>query len=277
LTVFLWPAVVSRKEPEVKPVLADITVRQSAAPVAMAVDNGQTVIDDKSSELTSASGKAPPVVIDWDAALPAGASRRAAFASLFGVWGLSYDGSKDGRPCAFARSAGLECFFTVTGFRDLYQLNRPAVLQMNSNGGREFFLVLVELTEDQAVVRAGDRQWRLDRAALAMNWTGRVTVLWKPPVGSVRFLSAGDHSPVVGWLTTVLDCRPVTDSVADGVYRDGLVAAVKRFQIEKDLVPDGKLGARTLIMLRHRAGEDGPLLHGVHQSGCQSLLRGGAE
>jgi len=205
--------------------------------------------------------------IRWRDRLPAGYSRRAAFADLFARWGVAYPADEPLPPCTFARTKGLRCFYTVTRLDDLHRLNRPAVLQMFDEDGREFFASLVGMTGDRAVLQAGSDEWRLSWRSVALAWSGRATVLWRPPPGYTDAVAPGGRGPVVAWLGKRLG-RPGSEPA---VYDNGLVAMVKRLQIDNGLVPDGALGSRSLLVIQNCLGTTDPVLDPGRQPACEAL------
>ena len=191
---------------------------------------------------------------------PAG-SESAAHRSLFGLWGVSV-GDTDvaaGKACPAAVRYGLRCFEGVNrNWHQFRQFNLPAVLTLRDVDQREFHALIESATDEQATLRIDDQVVKLDLRQLAFYWTGRFTLLWRPPPGYVsdeqltqKSLSALAKTPP-RWLYDQLGA----DADAMRLPIRDLIA---QFQRQAGLYDDGILGVQTLLMLSRSAGQ-GPSL-----------------
>ena len=82
-------------------------------------------------------------------------------------------------------------------------------------------------------------------------WMGEYLLIWRPASGDGRTLTPGAVGGDVTWLrdglSAVLD-RPLA-SPQPALYDDTLANAVRQFQQDRRLQPDGVAGSRTLITL----------------------------
>jgi hypothetical protein len=127
------------------------------------------------------------------------------------------------------------------------QLDLPVVLEMAHPARRDTcFLALLRLDEGRAEVATG-RSGRLevDAVEIERHWTRRAFVAW-PRAQLVTSADWGREALArLGYALT----QPAQD--------------VARFQERHDLVPDGALGPRTLLVLYSHSERDRPRLHRV--------------
>ncbi|ALC16683.1 type II secretory pathway, ExeA component [Desulfuromonas soudanensis] len=196
---------------------------------------------------------------DW---LPVGsADKQQAYRDLFFIWGRDVSMAGDA-PCLSAKALGLECFNKKGSLRDLRHLNRPAVLTLVDRSGTPCFVTLESLEGNRAQLLVGGKRMAVPTPDLESRWTGDYSLLWRSPPesdGGVRFGDKGagvSHveqrlASVQGW-----NPRPGTELLFD----ETLAIKVRQFQLTRGLVPDGIVGAQTLIHLNTAAGDDVPLL-----------------
>jgi general secretion pathway protein A len=174
-----------------------------------------------------------------------------AFSKLLALWGVPYDPAI-ARPCAVAEANGLRCLYEQGSWRELVNLDRPAILSLATTGGERHQVILAGMdSAGDVVLQLGERRTVADLASLMSLWTGEYLLLWRPESGPGRTLTEGAFGPDVLWLRGAL--ASVLDTSLPAAQPDRfdpvLAEAVRRFQREARLVPDGIAGARTMIAL----------------------------
>ncbi|HSQ03710.1 MAG TPA: peptidoglycan-binding protein, partial [Burkholderiales bacterium] len=190
---------------------------------------------------------------------PHSRSKTIAYTALFRAWGLDY---RSADPCQQAERMGLRCRAARGGLDELRRLNRPAVLQMLDEQGREFFACLTALDEKGATFTISTEQRRVGLAALASQWSGHYTMLWRTRPDLPRSIHPGDSGPSVTWLNQQLAQLQGRDGETspNAVYDASMVREVKQFQLARGLIPDGTVGAQTLMYLSSAADRSAPVL-----------------
>ena len=140
----------------------------------------------------------------------------------------------------------------TTHLEQLRRLDLPAVLEMaQPTQRRATFLALVTLSGDNAVVVAGSgRELTVPVQEIEKHWTHRALIPW--PAGAL--LKAG-ADPVQRAQAARSALARLAYDVSD------LDRAVRRFQIETDLVSDGTIGPRTLLAMYALSEHDRPKLN----------------
>ena len=178
-----------------------------------------------------------------------------AFAALFGRWGIEYR-PEAGPACEQATEAGLRCLLQRGTWGEITVLNRPVILVLNDDAGREHQLVLSRLVGNDAEVLAGDTVLTVPIGELLPLWFGEYLLLWRPEAGDGRTLTVNSRGADVLWLRRALgelrgEPVPPVDSE---VYEPGLQAAVRQFQRDARLAVDGLAGAMTLVSVNNALG-----------------------
>jgi len=204
-------------------------------------------------------GAALPDILVWPADEPRARSKEMAYAALFRAWGADYQGAD---ACQQAAGLGLRCRTARGGLDELRQFNRPAVLHMRDEQGQEFDATLTALADKTATFAFGAATRTVALGALAAQWSGHYTLLWRmPPVAGVK-IRPGDRGPAVEWLSKQLAQAQgsAAEAAADPVFDDALVRQVKQFQLAQGLRPDGAVGPQTLTRLSSVADQAAPKL-----------------
>jgi general secretion pathway protein A len=175
---------------------------------------------------------------------------QAAYAKLFGLWGLRYTDGATG-PCREASGHGLFCLKAQGSLGQLRLDNRPAILRLTDSAGHTYHVVVQQLGRAHATLQLGPTPCRIGLAALMRDWLGAYVLLWHPPDGRLRTLSAGMSGPGVRWLRTSLQQLEGVHSsdAALDVYDAGLVRLVRRFQRTHGLAVDGIAGVETQVAI----------------------------
>jgi len=174
----------------------------------------------------------------------------AALGKLFALWGALYDPAK-GRGCDQATRQGLECLFQKGSWAQLRALNRPAVLTLTDDLGRNHQVVLTGLDDERARIDLGGEQREVSISAVSRYWFGDFLLLWRPPLAVVKALAPGMRGDDVRWLRDGLRAAQGLPAAPPGsdVYDDELVQLVQEFQRQHRLAVDGIAGVQTQIAL----------------------------
>jgi general secretion pathway protein A len=199
--------------------------------------------------------------LSWPPPEPLAKSRQAAFRHLFAEWGITYDGEWDGDACQFAVSRGLRCLEQKDGWESLLRFNRPAVLKIGEEAGRQFFATLTTVDRETAVVKMGTHTRRMRIGDLGARWRGEFVLLWRPPSVYRNSIQFGAREPLVAWLSDRLALiEGQAPSVSGDLFDERMAQRVKAFQFGAGLVPDGIVGPQTLIHINTAAGMQVPRL-----------------
>lgn len=174
----------------------------------------------------------------------------AALGKLFALWGALYDPAK-GRGCDQATRQGLECLFQKGSWGQLRALNRPAVLTLTDDLGRNHQVVLTGLDDEHARIDLGGEQREVSVSALSRYWFGDFLLLWRPPLAVVKALAPGMRGEDVRWLRDSLRAAQGLPAAPPGndLYDEELVQLVQDFQRQHRLAVDGVAGVQTQIAL----------------------------
>lgn len=196
---------------------------------------------------------------DWPDDGLRGRSQELAFAALFRAWGQDYPG---GDACREAVRAGMRCRVARSGLEELRHLNRPAVLTLRNSRGQEFHAALTGLDDNTATLAIGAETKQVTLGALADQWSGHYTLLWRMPPEASDNIRQGERGPAVAWLGRQLAQaqRRAVDPNAAPVFDDALARHVKQFQLAEGLIPDGAVGPQTLLRLSGIADSAAPRL-----------------
>jgi general secretion pathway protein A len=244
-------AMVFREQPQTKAATVQQAVAQPALPTHQmkAADPPQAI----------QSGTALPALLAWPADESSSRSKELAYTALFRAWGADYQGAD---ACQHAETLGLRCRAGRGGLDELRKSNRPAVLSMHDKQGNEFFATLTALRPDAATFAIGTHTTTVALSALASQWSGYYSLLWRVPPVTQRVIRPGDRGPAVEWLSRQV--AQVQGSVVEAnqewVFDDTLVRQVKQFQFSQGLIPDGSAGPQTLILLAALADQAAPKL-----------------
>jgi general secretion pathway protein A len=194
-------------------------------------------------------------------------STDAAFATLFGLWGIHY--APDGTdPCTQATQHGLACLTERGSLGQLRLYNRPAILMLTDTTGGSHEVVLTRLDGEQASIDLGKAPHQVGDGELSSYWMGDYVMLWRPEAAPVQTLSVGMRGSGVRWLRQSLDkLAGVSDPGSAGdVYDAGLTRLVRRFQRNHRLTVDGIAGVRTQVALAGAVASPGsPFLTAAHE------------
>jgi general secretion pathway protein A len=226
-----------------------------------------------------------PDRLEWPDDEPRARSRAIAYAALFQAWGLDDQGpdacqQAQDQGQAQGLGLGLRCRTARGGLDELRLYNRPAVLLMRDaegldqghhqtqnqaqNQGQNYYAALTGLDDKSATFAIGPRTRTVALGALAAQWSGHYTLLWRMLPDAPKTIRPGERGPAVQWLGKQLAQMQgrVGAPPTDPVFDDALVRRLKQFQLAQGLVPDGALGPQTLTHLSSVADQAAPKLRG---------------
>ncbi len=174
----------------------------------------------------------------------------AAFARLFGLWGIQYtvDGTD---PCTQAAQHGLACLTERGSLGQLRLYNRPAILMLTDATGGSHEVVLTHLDGEHASIELGKSAHQIGDGELSDYWMGDYVMLWRPEAAPGSTLSAGMHGAGVLWLRRSLEklAGDSNSGPASDVYDASLTSLVRQFQRNHRLTVDGIAGVKTQVAL----------------------------
>jgi general secretion pathway protein A len=191
-------------------------------------------------------------------------TRPAAFARLFSLWRLE-SSADSAEACDLAAPRGLRCLPVHGTWFQVRSFNHPAVLEFVLPDGTKRYAALVRLQDGKIELASGNgTPAAFELADILPFWKGEAVLLWKPPGGDGRPLAAGTRSKAVSWVRERL--RSPAPPGREDLFDADLKARVVAFQAERGLVPDGVIGAQTLIYLGMKDGDPSiprlePVLH----------------
>jgi len=189
-----------------------------------------------------------PATLEWPANESRSRSEELAYTALFRAWGAGYEGAD---ACQLAEGLGLRCRSARGGLDELRQLNRPAVLMMRDDQGQEFHAALIALEDKAATFAIGAETRKVALGALAAQWAGKYMLLWRMPPDARENIRRGERGPAVQWLIGQLAQAQgqVADPSQAPLFDDAVERQVKQFQLDRGLVPDGRVGLQTVMRL----------------------------
>ena len=177
-----------------------------------------------------------------------------AFATLFALWGRSYEpGSQPA--CQQAEVLNLRCWFQRGSVTYLKSLDRPAILNLIGEDGEQYQVVLQHMDSDTASLAFGARTFRTSLTDLSRFWFGDSLMLWRPGALQGEDLAPGMEGEGVRWLRASLE-RIGGDSESGSVpdadpsfFDSDLETRVRDYQRQRRLSVDGIAGAQTQIAI----------------------------
>ena len=141
-------------------------------------------------------------------------------------------------------------------------MNRPAVLLLRDEQGREFHAALVALEDKTATFAIGAETRTVALGALAAQWSGQYTLLWRMPPDARENIRSGERGPAVAWLSRQLAQAQgrTAETGKEPLFDEALLRQVKQFQLAEGLIPDGAVGPQTLMRLAGVADKTAPKL-----------------
>ena len=248
-----------------RPLLAGLLLAVLAAVLYQTVGKTPSQAKAEAQAVAAKSAAALPDVLEWPATYPLSRSQEMAYAALFRAWGADNRGTDFGgeNECRQAEAIGLRCLTARGGLDELRQLNLPAVLLMRDNQGQKFYATLVRIDRQSATFDVGTETRAVALGALAEQWSGHYTLLWRMPPVVNKQLRLGDQGPDVKWLGKQLAQLhgKAAETTKDQVFDEAMMRQVKQFQLAQGLIPDGAVGPQTMMRLSGAADKTVPKLN----------------
>ncbi len=235
----------------------DITKNQSASEQMVTTTSSNTHAVTEQSQQTEILSQ--PQIHSWPDDFGFGNSATSAFSDLASMWGLNYANASLA-PCDFAYQSGLRCYDRREDLATLKALNRPAMLTLYDDSGRDFYVVLTQIENDMAEFHAGTKMRKLPLGSLQNRWFGEYRILWSPPQAYSGVVHPGAQDPLIFWLIDTLSIPQHEQEKANSSLAGTILGALKHFQFTTGLTPDGVLGPKTLIHLNQLRQSAGPYL-----------------
>jgi general secretion pathway protein A len=156
-----------------------------------------------------------------------------------------------------AETMALEVTAFNTGMLQLARLSRPCLIEVSANpfAAHPTLWILLRVTEDHVLIYeepAGVIS--LSRADFQQRWFGKLYLTLEQSQYSGAPLTQGMHGTRIQALQRVLQGLGYFPGPASGHFDTQTLQAVKAFQRDNQLVVDGHVGPRTLVMLFHVGG-----------------------
>ena len=210
---------------------------------------------------TTLTAQTPTVPVPAKLNIRGHASASDAYHDLFALWGTSFD-DKASNPCELATAIGLRCLESIATLPELRELDRPVIVQLNT----EYF-TLAQILDGTLTVIAGSAQLSLTQAEFESNYNGTAQMLWRTPPAYQGPLKKNDRGATVDWLVTQLDLieghsPPIQ---AGFTFNDSLEERVRDFQRRAGLSPNGIVDPVTWIHLNDVEAMSIPTLYSRDQ------------
>lgn len=255
------PATPSPAQPTTTPALPAPDPLQAPASEYTA-DATADATEDAAAENLPFSGAVLPqdtLAALWDST-PA-ATRLEAVGALLEAWYAPIPLTPDADPCTQVAAAGLRCLEDQGSWPGLFDLDRPAVLELwRGRDSEPRHLALLEIEATSVTVVLNGERLSLPREVIDRNWRGRAVVLWQMPPGYARPSRRTDDDAASAWLGQRLELLDGEATNAGGLFDTALEARVRSFQLEAGLRPDGVVGPRTWMRLNDATGVGVPRL-----------------
>ena len=219
-----------------------------AADASMSTGTGtpQMAMPEKETQAKLESGYVLP---EWPVAISAVDNTLAAAQSaLFREWDKSIT-EKTADPCAQAPAWGLRCYYGIGNLGALASNNRPAILTLLDDEGRQYHATILSLEGDLARLAFDHGIETVTVNDLEARWQGNYQLLWRLTPQGLSLFRPGHRGPGIIWLTKNLVASGIESLPVKDVYDADVVEAVKLFQRSRGLVADGIAGRQTLIHL----------------------------
>ncbi|KAA1175092.1 AAA family ATPase [Marinobacter salinexigens] len=178
-----------------------------------------------------------------------------AFRLLFSAWGRDYNPAQSPIACDFALEAGLGCLERQGSRRSIEFLNRPVMLFLQGDGGRQGFVVIRSLQGDVAEILTTSGPVSVSFNSIEPYWFGEYRVLWQLPEyrtnDEFNLAGNGESLWIGARMMELADRLNLTEVESARVKRLAAEEQVRWYQSRKGLVVDGIAGAMTLIQINN--------------------------
>lgn len=183
-------------------------------------------------------------------------SLNASMIQMLKAWNKTLPAGHPAGCAQIAAAAELQCFSDKASWKDLLELDRPAILEFSLRPGEIRHALLTGIDQERAVIGPdGNQTFAL--VDIMKFWTGRFLMLWRPPLPNVTAIAPPYQASAAFWLQKQLGGEPQksgADTKLSPLFDESLKARVIDFQRRRHLAADGIAGARTLIHLDNETG-----------------------
>lgn len=192
-----------------------------------------------------------------------------AVASILEGWGLSLQPVDERQsPESIFRSKGLLVSRFQGDLDELLIFASPALLEIilpTATDSRYFSLLGHRDEQVLTEPKLTGSGW-IDKAELEQIWFGKAFIPWINPDKIAYLMQPGVELPDVAKLQLLLRKLDFTDLPVTGVFDRATIRAVATFQRQNHLMPDGRVGPQTLLLIYRLAGYALPELVGGESS-----------
>ncbi len=183
-----------------------------------------------------------------------------AFATLFSLWGLDYSNLTGENVSQRAATQKLASLIRTGTWDDLRRFNRPAVIELVTDKGARYHVVVTHLQDEIATLAISGKSFELPLSEINKYWLGQFLLLWQPPMLPIRTLRVGTSNKSVIWIRKHLDIIEGGNSQNFSTnFNYMLKERIIAFQHRYALNPDGVVGEQTMLILQ-TFSDKGPLL-----------------
>ena len=152
---------------------------------------------------------------------------------------------------------GLAVFsFSAADLDVLRVIDHPVLLGIDAADGERRIVALSQLSDDEAVLEgvAESGPVRVPVDALLNSWLGDAHLVWRDFEALPEVIRPGDASDGVAWLQQALTEVGFSPGSASGRFDTATEQAVRAFQADRHLDPDGAVGPLTKMALYRTTG-----------------------
>ncbi|MBF8271223.1 MAG: hypothetical protein HW380_328 [Magnetococcales bacterium] len=197
----------------------------------------------------------PPVTMVLDALFRAPqeetANENAALTRLFGLWGVSQEKFDHRAICESALTMGMGCYNLTGNWNTLRQLGIPVMIKFAFFDQTLRYAVVTAIGRKNISLSFPHRDETVSLEEADRYWFGLMTVAWRMTPGKKKTLLEGMQGADIVWLRSRLaPLQKDEPTHLDSDLFDGdLMQRVRRFQAQKFMEPDGKVGMRSILAL----------------------------
>lgn len=187
-------------------------------------------------------------------------SQSQALQELLSIWG--YSATSFQANCTNSQKAQLYCLDNNGDLEDLLAINRPAIVWLQLDSGRELLAVLYRVDSKGVELLLPSQRVEVSHPWFEQHWNGAYLQLWQKPIITERAMKRGDKGEAIIELNRLLSSaleQPITNSNS---FSKNTEQQVKEFQEVFGLVTDGIVGSSTLMWLDSVVNIKAPLLQG---------------
>jgi len=145
-----------------------------------------------------------------------------AHARLFSQWNKTMDEDITDH-CAQAMNWGLRCYSGIGNLGSLANNDRPAILTLLDNEGRQYQATLLMLEDELATVAFAHGIETVSLQDLEARWQGQYKMLWRMNPQGLSIFRPGEAGSGITWLTKSLIAAGI-GSLASRALTNGLAA-----------------------------------------------------